>query len=61
MFLEVNDVDQYYTKIMSKQLPAKYPSVKITGIKNEEWGQEFHMLDPAGILWHFGLFKDKEI
>lgn len=61
MFLEVDDIDHFYAEIMSKQLPSKYPSVKITGIKTEDWGQEFHMLDPAGILWHFGLFKEREV
>lgn len=61
MFLEVNDVDQCYQDIISKELASRYPMVKITGIKNEDWGREFHMLDPAGILWHFGLFKDKAV
>ena len=61
MFLEVEDVDKYYQDITAKQLTSSYPKVKIMGIRNEDWGQEFHMLDPAGILWHFGLFKEQEV
>lgn len=61
MFLEVENVQQYYQEITSKQLPDTYPAVNITSIKYEDWGQEFHMLDPAGVLWHFGSFEEKEV
>lgn len=60
MFLEVDNLESCFKEICAKQLPLIYPGVKVTGIIKEDWGQEFHMLDPAGILWHFGSFKENK-
>lgn len=57
LFLEVDDVDRYFNELKALSLPAKYPGVKLTPIRNEAWGRECFLLDPAGILWHFGEFK----
>jgi len=37
-------------------LDKKYKGVKVTAIVYNEWGKEFFLYDPSGILWHFGLF-----
>lgn len=57
IFLEVKDVDQHWKDLQALDLVNKYEGVKITSIKHNDWGDEYHMLDPAGNLWHFGTFK----
>ena len=57
LFLEVEDLDNYYQWILNKNLSNKFQGVHLTEIKNEPWGREFFMHDPSGILWHFGNFN----
>ncbi len=57
LFLEVDDVDRYWKEIQELNLPGKYKGVRLVPIRNEEWGREFFLHDPAGVLWHFGEFK----
>lgn len=57
IFLEVDDLDNYVVELAKKNLPGKYPGVRITAIKNFEWGRELFMHDPSGILWHIGQFS----
>jgi catechol 2,3-dioxygenase-like lactoylglutathione lyase family enzyme len=57
IFLEVDDVDRYYKELSALNLPEKYPDVKLTAIRNLDWGRECFLHDPSGILWHFGQFK----
>jgi len=59
LFFVVQDVYDCYTKLKEMQLDQKYPGVKIMPIREEDWGTEIHMLDPAGVLLHFGNFKAK--
>ena len=58
IFLEVDDLDQCAEELRGKGLPAKYQGVKLTEIRQFDWGRELFMHDPAGVLWHFGEFKD---
>lgn len=57
IFLEVDDVDRYYNELLALNLPDKYEGVKLTPIRNLDWGRECFLHDPSGILWHFGEFK----
>lgn len=57
IFLEVDDVDRYYNELQNLQLHSKYPNVRLTPIKVNDWGKECFLHDPSGILWHFGQFK----
>ena len=57
VFLEVEDLDQLYRNFSAQDLTAKYPEVKLIPIRVEDWGREFFLIDPAGILWHFGVFN----
>ncbi|MEM8524226.1 MAG: VOC family protein [Bacteroidota bacterium] len=57
IFLEVDDLDACYQQLSNKELAERYTNVRFSKIKNEEWGREFFMHDPAGILWHFGSFQ----
>lgn len=59
IFLEVEDLDRFWKDIMALDLPAKYERVKLTPIRDFDWGRECYMHDPSGILWHFGAFSDK--
>ena len=56
IFLEVDDVDRYYKELLALKLPNKYNGVRLTPIRNLDWGRECFLHDPSGILWHFGEF-----
>jgi hypothetical protein len=59
IFLEVDDVDRYWKELSALELPSKYKGVKLTPIREYDWGRECFMHDPSGILWHFGEFYSK--
>ena len=57
IFLEVKDVNDYWNQLVALDLPGKYENVRLTPIRNYDWGSECFIHDPSGILWHFGSFK----
>lgn len=57
LFLEVEDLDDYYRTLDAKQLPQKYQGVKLSKIVSNDWGREFFLHDPSGVLWHIGNFQ----
>jgi len=57
LFLEVRDVEQTFQDLLESALDKKYEGVKLVPIKKEVWGSECFMLDPAGVLIHFGSFS----
>jgi len=57
IFLEVEDVNKYYIELQNLELQSKYKNVKLTPIREENWGKECFLHDPSGILWHFGEFN----
>ncbi|MGN6510709.1 MAG: VOC family protein [Chitinophaga sp.] len=59
IFLEVDDVQQFWDELVTLGLPEKYKNVKLTPIRVEDWGRECFVHDPSGILWHFGEFFGK--
>ena len=50
--LVVTSLDDYWTELSEKNLPAKYPGVKIKPPANFPWGRELNIIDPAGVCWH---------
>lgn len=56
IFLEVENVDRYWTELLALDLTSKYEDVKLTPIREYDWGKECFMHDPSGILWHIGEF-----
>ncbi|WP_298777716.1 glyoxalase [uncultured Polaribacter sp.] len=56
LFLEVDNIEDYLSKLQTKQLIKKYPKVKLSKIVENDWGKEFFLHDPSGILWHIGCF-----
>lgn len=59
IFLEVYDVDLYWKELLALDLITKYKGVKLTPIRELDWGKECFMHDPSGILWHFGQFNGR--
>ncbi len=59
IFVEVENIDDYWTELCSLNLTHKYPMVHLVAPKNLDWGSEFFVHDPSGILWHFGTFKQQ--
>lgn len=59
VFVEVEDVDQYYEELKALNFTSKYPTAKLTPIRREDWGSECFVHDPSGILWHFGSFTKR--
>ena len=56
IFLEVDDVNRYWDELQNMGLHKKYQQVRLTPIKENDWGKECFLHDPSGILWHFGEF-----
>tara|TARA_R110002020_G_scaffold146443_1_gene321088 strand:+ start:419 stop:787 length:369 start_codon:yes stop_codon:yes gene_type:complete len=59
IFLEVNNLESTLKHIQSLKLTEKYENVRLSEIVRNEWGNEFFLHDPSGVLWHFGIFKDR--
>lgn len=57
MFLEVEDLQAHWEAIKILGLPDKFPEVRLSSIQNNDWGKEFFLHDPSGILWHIGVFN----
>ena len=56
IFLEVENIEQYWNDLVALNLTDKYKGVKISPIKTYHWGKECFVHDPSGILWHIGEF-----
>ncbi|SNR28914.1 VOC family protein [Hymenobacter mucosus] len=57
LFLEVEDVEQYWQALTALDLPGQYEGVRVLPIRQEAWGKEGFVNDPSGILWHIGEFN----
>lgn len=57
IFLEVDDVNTFWKVIIDLELTKKYKELKLIPIKILDWGKEFFIHDPSGILWHIGEFN----
>ena len=54
VFMEVDDTQRVYHELKALNLPSKYQNVRLTPIRNEEWGREWFLHDPTGILGDVG-------
>ena len=57
LFVEVKQVESQRADLLELKLADKYPGVRISEIVYREWGCEYFVNDPSGILWHFGNFN----
>lgn len=58
VFVEVENLTAFWEKLQNLNLSEKFPTVKLIAPKSFDWGREFFVHDPSGILWHFGSFKN---
>lgn len=56
VFMEVENVKQFYSGLAALDLPSKYEGVRVIPIRELDWGSECFLHDPSGVLWHFGEF-----
>ena len=59
VFFEVENLEKLLEGIINLNLTVKYKNVRLSEITHNEWGKEFFLHDPSGILWHFGNFKSE--
>lgn len=59
VFMEVDDLELFYSQLIALDLPSKYEGVKVIPIRDMDWGSECFVHDPSGVLWHFGNFIKK--
>lgn len=57
LFLEVEDVEQYWQRLTALDLPGQFAGVRVLPIRQQVWGKECFVHDPAGVLWHIGEFN----
>ena len=58
LFLEVEDLEAHLAQLKALALPDRFPGVRVSDIVRNDWGSEFFVHDPSGILWHIGSFKN---
>jgi hypothetical protein len=58
VFLEVDNVKEHLSHIKKLDLTSKYKKVRISEIYYKDWGNEYFVHDPSGILWHIGAFNN---
>ena len=56
VFMEVEDVEEFWESLKALRLNEKYPTAKLVPVRHLDWGKECFLHDPSGILWHFGAF-----
>lgn len=59
IFMEVDDVKRFWNELLALELTSKYDYVRLSPVRELEWGRECFLHDPSGILWHFGEFNNK--
>ena len=59
--LQVDDLDSWWAHIRSLDLPGRFGVRPPAPPKFYPWGlREVHVIDPAGVLWHFIQSRLKE-
>ncbi len=56
IFVETEDADAFWSYLLSLGLMEKYDKVKLMPVRIMPWGKECFVVDPSGVLWHFGEF-----
>ncbi|MGB3468817.1 MAG: glyoxalase [Cyclobacteriaceae bacterium] len=57
LFLELTNLDQIHAELAALRLQDRYELVRLSEIRQLDWGREFFLHDPSGILWHIGEFN----
>lgn len=54
MFVPVDDLDAWWRHIQSSGVVDRYAGVRAKEPTDYPWGRrEIHLIDPAGVCWHF--------
>ncbi len=56
LFLEVEEPEDNRERWLALDLPARFAGVRLSEVRYEDWGREFFLHDPSGVLWHVGCF-----
>jgi hypothetical protein len=56
LFLEVEDVEVTLEEFQALSLTTQFEGVRLSTIQENDWGREFFLHDPSGVLWHIGAF-----
>lgn len=56
VFLEVEDANRHLTEITELDLAEIFPGARLSAMVENDWGREFFLHDPSGVLWHIGEF-----
>jgi hypothetical protein len=48
----ISDLDAFWQEIQQKELTSKF-AIKVNEPKNYPYGREMHLIDIAGVCWHF--------
>lgn len=59
VFMEVENVNRFWNELLDLKLTSKYENVKLMPPRVLDWGSECFVIDPSGVLWHFGEFNSK--
>lgn len=57
VFLEVENVEKHLEDLKRGNILEKYSNIKCSEVVYNDWGNEFFLHDPSGVLWHFGEFN----
>ncbi len=57
---EVDNLDVYWSEIEARQLPLRFPGVKLRPPTEFSWGREIHIIDPGGVCWHVRQSSGKQ-
>lgn len=57
VFLELEDPEIYLEHLNTLNLSDNFKNVRISKMHHNDWGSEFFLHDPSGILWHIGKFN----
>lgn len=54
LFLNVPELEQCWDELQALDLVNRYPGIRWKKPTDYDWGlREIHLIDPAGVLWHF--------
>lgn len=59
ILLEVHDVEECWKRLTAKRLEDTYQTIKITDLKIADWGGDFFLQDPSGVMWRFAKFNNR--
>ncbi len=60
MYATVDDLDAWWKHIQTSGVLTRYAGVRAKAPTDYPWGQrEVHLVDPAGVCWHFAAQKPR--